>query len=202
MKVSLLVTCLGDALFPEVGVATVRLLRRLGVAGDDPAAVGGLARVVERQHLVGAKPRRLLQLMLPHTRDHHRARLLGSEDRRAADPAERAGDQNGLARLNLYPARDELLSSQRDQRQRGRFHDLQLGDDVFADPLHFKEALARRGIEDFDAYAETQRFVADRWRDRHAWWRSSVLNTAQMGWFSSDRAIREYAKDIWDVPTI
>jgi L-lactate dehydrogenase complex protein LldE len=31
-KVSLLVTCLGDALFPEVGVATVRLLRRLGVA--------------------------------------------------------------------------------------------------------------------------------------------------------------------------
>jgi glycogen phosphorylase len=54
---------------------------------------------------------------------------------------------------------------------------------------------------DFDSYAETQRAVADRWRDRHAWWRSSVLNTAQMGWFSSDRSIREYAADIWDVPT-
>src|SRR5436853_7280948 len=38
LKVSLLVTCLGDALFPEVGVATVRLLRRLGVAVDFPAA--------------------------------------------------------------------------------------------------------------------------------------------------------------------
>jgi L-lactate dehydrogenase complex protein LldE len=38
MRVSLLVTCLGDALFPEVGVATVRLLRRLGVAVDFPAA--------------------------------------------------------------------------------------------------------------------------------------------------------------------
>ncbi len=38
MKVSLMVTCLGDALFPEVGVATVRLLRRLGVAVDFPAA--------------------------------------------------------------------------------------------------------------------------------------------------------------------
>lgn len=38
MKVSLLVTCLGDALFPEVGVATVRLLRRLGVAVDFPEA--------------------------------------------------------------------------------------------------------------------------------------------------------------------
>jgi L-lactate dehydrogenase complex protein LldE len=38
MRVSLLVTCLGDALFPDVGVATVRLLRRLGVDVDFPAA--------------------------------------------------------------------------------------------------------------------------------------------------------------------
>jgi len=38
VKVSLLVTCLGDALFPEVGLATVRLLRRLGCQVDFPAA--------------------------------------------------------------------------------------------------------------------------------------------------------------------
>jgi L-lactate dehydrogenase complex protein LldE len=38
MRVSLLVTCLGDALFPEVGVATVRLLRRLGHEVDFPPA--------------------------------------------------------------------------------------------------------------------------------------------------------------------
>ncbi len=38
MRVSLLVTCLGDALFPEVGVATVRLLRRLGIEVDFPPA--------------------------------------------------------------------------------------------------------------------------------------------------------------------
>src|SRR5437667_1768111 len=38
MRVSLMVTCLGDALFPEVGVATVRLLRRLGVEVDFPQA--------------------------------------------------------------------------------------------------------------------------------------------------------------------
>src|SRR5262249_40434570 len=37
MKASLLVTCLGDVLFPEVGVATVRLLRRLGVEVEFPA---------------------------------------------------------------------------------------------------------------------------------------------------------------------
>jgi L-lactate dehydrogenase complex protein LldE len=38
VRVSLLVTCLGDALFPEVGVATVRLLRRLGHEVDFPQA--------------------------------------------------------------------------------------------------------------------------------------------------------------------
>src|SRR6185369_1212689 len=37
LKVSLLVTCLGDALFPDVGVATVRLLRRLGHEVDFPS---------------------------------------------------------------------------------------------------------------------------------------------------------------------
>jgi starch phosphorylase len=53
---------------------------------------------------------------------------------------------------------------------------------------------------DFDAYADTQWKVATRWCDRRAWWRSSVLNTAHMGWFSSDRTIRDYATEIWDVP--
>lgn len=38
MRVSLMITCLGDALFPEVGVATVRVLRRLGVEVDFPSA--------------------------------------------------------------------------------------------------------------------------------------------------------------------
>jgi starch phosphorylase len=52
---------------------------------------------------------------------------------------------------------------------------------------------------DFSAYARTQGRVAARWHDQRAWWRSSVLNTARVGWFSSDRAIREYAADIWNV---
>jgi L-lactate dehydrogenase complex protein LldE len=38
MKISLMITCLGDAFFPEVGEATVRLLRRLGVEVDFPPA--------------------------------------------------------------------------------------------------------------------------------------------------------------------
>jgi glycogen phosphorylase len=52
---------------------------------------------------------------------------------------------------------------------------------------------------DFAAFAEAQGRVAAQWHDRRAWWRSSMLNTANVGWFSSDRAIREYAEDIWNV---
>ena len=53
---------------------------------------------------------------------------------------------------------------------------------------------------DFDSYSATQRRVAALWRTQHAWWRSSVMNTANVAWFSSDRAIREYCDDIWNVP--
>ena len=52
---------------------------------------------------------------------------------------------------------------------------------------------------DFAAFAAAQGRVAAQWHDRRAWWRSSMLNTANVGWFSSDRAIREYAEDIWKV---
>jgi len=53
---------------------------------------------------------------------------------------------------------------------------------------------------DFEAYWEAQRALDALWLDPAAWWRMSVLNTARMGWFSSDRTIREYAEDIWKVP--
>ena len=53
---------------------------------------------------------------------------------------------------------------------------------------------------DFDAYWAAQRRIDEVWRDEAAWWQMSLLNTARMSWFSSDRTIREYAEDIWNVP--
>ncbi len=53
---------------------------------------------------------------------------------------------------------------------------------------------------DFEAYWTAQRQVDKRWLKPNDWWRSAVFNTARMGWFSSDRTISEYARDIWQVP--
>ena len=53
---------------------------------------------------------------------------------------------------------------------------------------------------DFDSYYEAQRAVDARWLVSSAWTRASILNVARMAWFSSDRTIREYAEEIWNVP--
>lgn len=53
---------------------------------------------------------------------------------------------------------------------------------------------------DFDAYYQTQRRIDEAWKDQARWRRSAMLNTARVAWFSSDRAIREYAEEIWNVP--
>ena len=52
---------------------------------------------------------------------------------------------------------------------------------------------------DFTAYANAQREVDRRWRDSDAWSATAIRNVAQMGWFSSDRTIAEYAREIWHV---
>ncbi len=53
---------------------------------------------------------------------------------------------------------------------------------------------------DFEAYWAAQRAVDALWQTPAEWWRMSILNTARMDWFSSDRTVREYARDIWRVP--
>jgi starch phosphorylase len=55
---------------------------------------------------------------------------------------------------------------------------------------------------DFTAYAQAQREVDAVWRTPAIWREKAILNVARMGWFSSDRTIREYADEIWGVPTV
>ena len=50
---------------------------------------------------------------------------------------------------------------------------------------------------DFDSYARAQRYVDELWSDRNIWYSKTIRNTARMGWFSSDRTIRQYTSEIW-----
>jgi starch phosphorylase len=54
-------------------------------------------------------------------------------------------------------------------------------------------------LADLQPYIDAQRRVDDLYGDRNAWLRKSLLNIARMGKFSSDRTIREYARDIWHI---
>jgi starch phosphorylase len=54
---------------------------------------------------------------------------------------------------------------------------------------------------DFDAYAAAQQQVDRLWQDRAKWNAIAIRNTAHVGFFSSDRTIRQYANEIWGVPT-
>ena len=55
-------------------------------------------------------------------------------------------------------------------------------------------------LRDYQAYIDCQKMVDRSYADRERWTTMSILNAARIGKFSSDRAIREYCRDIWNIP--
>jgi starch phosphorylase len=92
----------------------------------------------------------------------------------------------------LAEAIDALESGLLSNSDRGRFTPL-------ANALRYHDYYMIAA--DFDVYYAAQRRVDHRWQSAADWASMSILNVANMGWFSSDRTIKEYARDIWNVPT-
>jgi starch phosphorylase len=57
-------------------------------------------------------------------------------------------------------------------------------------------------LADFSSYLAVQERVSDAFADPSRWATSAIVNVARMGRFSSDRTIREYARDIWNIHSI
>ncbi len=107
--------------------------------------------------------------------------------------------KTGGYRPREYYERDPLLREIIDGLSNGSFS---RGDRELFQPL-VNELLTRDTymvLADFRAYIDTQAEAGSAFQDAARWTRMSILNTARSGVFSSDRAIRQYCQDIWDVP--
>ncbi|KAG7896969.1 hypothetical protein KL905_001376 [Ogataea polymorpha] len=56
--------------------------------------------------------------------------------------------------------------------------------------------------DDFESYLEAQRTIDKEYKDQDNWTRKSIISVANMGFFSSDRCIEEYADNIWNIEPI
>ena len=57
-------------------------------------------------------------------------------------------------------------------------------------------------MADFADYDKTRTLILNDYKDRKLWAKKSLVNVAKSGFFSSDRSIKEYAENIWDLKPI
>jgi starch phosphorylase len=137
--------------------------------------------------------------------------ILGTVDGANIEIAQQIGDDN----IFLFGLTADQVPAARHDTRFGHLpmnEDLKLVMDIiyqgtFGDPAIYSpvlDALTQGGdyyllSADFAEYLKAQNAVDTAYQDEMAWARKSLLCTARMGFFSSDRAVREYAQDIWGV---
>ncbi|MFP5226190.1 MAG: glycogen/starch/alpha-glucan phosphorylase [Acidobacteriota bacterium] len=70
---------------------------------------------------------------------------------------------------------------------------------LWVEQLLLNEADEHVHLADLPGYLEAHRQAGQAFCDRERWTRMSLMNVARIGTFSSDRSIREYARDIWEI---
>ncbi|MFN8936110.1 MAG: glycogen/starch/alpha-glucan phosphorylase [Pseudomonadota bacterium] len=141
------------------------------------------------------------------------ALTIGTDDGANIEIRQRVGDDNififGLSAADVSALRatgyQPLRLYEDDPRLRSVLDAIGGGGFSAAEPGRYRplvDALLWGGdhyllLADFDGYLQAQQRVDALWRDPEAWVRQSIANVAGMGFFSSDRAIGEYARGVW-----
>ena len=106
-----------------------------------------------------------------------------------------AASEGGYHPWHYYEGNDDLRMAI-DWIANGQFSggDTQIFRPIVDSLLHHDEYML---CADFAGYLECQKAVQGAFSDRERWTTMSILNTARSGFFSSDRTIAEYNRDIW-----
>jgi starch phosphorylase len=102
-----------------------------------------------------------------------------------------------------YNAREYYEKDERIHRVMDTFTDAVWSQDPDDFRLIFNELMTKNDeffvLADFDAYVKAQEKIEELYQDRHQWAEMCLVNIAKSGYFSSDRTIEQYVKDIWKV---
>ncbi len=84
----------------------------------------------------------------------------------------------------------------------GHFNQFEPG--IFDDVIHSMTSPSDAWVTlaDFDSYVEAQEQAAELYQNRELWVKKSIINTARSGVFSTDRTMRDYNEDIWQLEPI
>jgi starch phosphorylase len=174
----------------EVLIPAANLSEQISTAGKEASGTGNMKLAMNGALTIGTLDGATIEMRDAVGAENifvfgHTARQLAALEReRSYDPRDWVQRHPRLARVLEAIAAD-------------RFADGEPGVDR---PI--LEALLDKGdpyfhFADFPEYVETEDHCEWAFVDRRAWNRMAVLNVARMGFFSSDRTIREYARDIW-----
>ncbi len=108
--------------------------------------------------------------------------------------------EKGYNPLDYYHGNAELRAAL-DRIASGHFSG---GDHQLFKPL--LDSLVQRDeyllLADYESYIQCQDRAAQAYQDQETWTRMAILNVARCGFFSSDRTMRQYCEDIWDVEPV
>jgi starch phosphorylase len=181
------VTC-AEAVFPAS-----ELSEQISTAGTEASGTGNMKAALNGSLIIGTMDGANIEICQHIGEENmfvfgHTAEQVNGLRASGYDPKSWIQNDPGLAR-----AIDSLVSGPIGKANPGTFQpivDMLLMNDRY---LH---------CADFGSYVAKQEEAATLWLDTHAWTRKSIMSVARMGWFSSDRTVREYADGIWGAASI